>query len=65
MPTVEERLPLLIQKQLEAEIQKHPPLFPWETELADYEPIEPDFGHLKHIKSATVSTELTEPLERD
>jgi hypothetical protein len=45
MPIVEDRLPLLIQKRLEAEIQKHPPLFPWETEFDDYEPTEPEFGH--------------------
>jgi hypothetical protein len=50
MPIVEDRLPLLIQKRLEAEIQKHPPLFPWETEFDDYEPTEPEFGHPKLIE---------------
>jgi hypothetical protein len=50
MPIVEDRLPLLIQKQLEAEIQKHPPLFPWETEFDDYEPTEPESGHSKLIE---------------
>jgi hypothetical protein len=50
MPIVEDRLPLLIQKRLEAEIQKHPPLFPWETELDDYEPTESEFGHPKLIE---------------
>ncbi len=54
MPTVEDRLPLLIQKRLEAEIQKHPPLFPWETEFDDYEPTEPEFGHSKLIHPPTL-----------
>jgi hypothetical protein len=34
---VEDRLPLLIQKQLDAKIQRDPPLFPWEIEFDDYE----------------------------
>jgi hypothetical protein len=55
MPTVEDRLPLLIQKRLEAEVQKHPPLFPWETEFDDYEPTEPEFGHSKLINPPTLS----------
>jgi hypothetical protein len=54
MPIVEDRLPLLIQKRLEAEIQKRPPLFPWETELDDYEPSEPEFGNPKLIEPPTL-----------
>jgi hypothetical protein len=42
---VEDRLPLLIQKQLNAEIQERPPLFPWETEVDDYETTEAESGH--------------------
>ena len=57
MPNVEDRLPLLIQKRLEAEIQKHPPLFPWETEIDDYDTTEPELGNLKRIKSLTSSPE--------
>lgn len=45
MPNVEDRLPLLIQKQLDAKIQQHPPLFPWETEVEDYETIEAESGN--------------------
>jgi hypothetical protein len=59
MPTVEDRLPLLIQKRLEAEIQKHPPLFPWETEIDDYDTTEPESGNLKRIKSLTSASEVT------
>jgi hypothetical protein len=46
---VEDRLPLLIQKQLDAEIQQRPPLFPWETEVDDYETIEAESGNPKLI----------------
>jgi hypothetical protein len=44
---VEDRLPLLIQKQLQVAIQKQPPLFPWETEVDEYETTEPEFGNPK------------------
>lgn len=53
MPKVEARLPLLIQKRLEAEIQRHPPLFPWETELEEYETTESESGHSKPIDTST------------
>ncbi len=42
---MDDRLPLLIQKRLEAEIQQHPPLFPWETEIDDYDANEAESGH--------------------
>ncbi len=58
MPTVEDRLPLLIQKRLDAEIQKHPPLFPWETELDDYETTESESGHLKSISTPTADRDI-------
>lgn len=46
---MEDRLPLLIQKRLDAEIQQNPPLFPWETEVDEYEPTESESGNSKHI----------------
>lgn len=49
MATVEDRLPLLIQKQLNAEIEQHPPLFPWETEVDEYESSAAESGHPKLI----------------
>ena len=49
MPNVEDRLPLLIQKQLDAQIEQRPPLFPWETEVEDYETTEAESGHPKLI----------------
>ena len=53
MPSVEDRLPLLIQKQLDAEIEQRPPLFPWETEVDDYDATEVDSGHPKVINTST------------
>ena len=47
MPNVEDRLPLLIQKQLNAVIQRQPPLFPWETKIEDYETTEVESGNPK------------------
>ncbi|WP_309743159.1 hypothetical protein [Chamaesiphon sp. OTE_20_metabat_361] len=44
---MEDRLPLLIQKQLNAVIQKHPPLFPWETKIEEYETTEVESGNSK------------------
>jgi hypothetical protein len=57
VPNVEDRLPLLIQKQLQAEIQQHPPLFPWETETDEYETIETESGNPKLINIQTLSPE--------
>ena len=42
---MEDRLPILIQKQLDAEIHQRPLLFPWETEVDEYDTTDRDFGH--------------------
>lgn len=52
---MEDRLPLLIQKQLNAEIEQRPPLFPWETEVDEYAAIEAESGNPKHIRISTTS----------
>ncbi|MBE9041381.1 hypothetical protein IQ235_11370 [Oscillatoriales cyanobacterium LEGE 11467] len=36
IPTVQHRFEALIKRRLQTEIQKAPPLFPWETEVRDY-----------------------------
>lgn len=38
IPTVQNRFQALLKHRLQAEIERRPPLFPWETEIADYEP---------------------------
>jgi hypothetical protein len=54
---VEDQLPLLIQKQLNAEIEQRPPLFPWETEVDEYESSATESGHPKLISISTTSSE--------
>lgn len=38
MPTVQNRFQAILKRRLKSEIERHPPLFPWETDLSDYEP---------------------------
>jgi hypothetical protein len=56
---VEDRLPILIQKQLDAEIKQRPPLFPWETEVDDYESTEPESGHPRFTIVPCLPPEVT------
>jgi hypothetical protein len=37
MPTVQDRFETLLKRRIQFEIERHPPLFPWETEISDYE----------------------------
>ncbi|MEA5618874.1 PatU [Cronbergia sp. UHCC 0137] len=36
IPTVQERYQAVLKRQLQKQIQDHPPLFPWETQFIDY-----------------------------
>ncbi|MBK1986884.1 PatU [Sphaerospermopsis aphanizomenoides BCCUSP55] len=36
IPTVQERFQAVVKRRLQVEIQNHPPLFPWESQLIDY-----------------------------
>jgi hypothetical protein len=36
IPTVQERFQAVLKRRLQVEIQNHPPLFPWESQLIDY-----------------------------
>ncbi|MBF2074665.1 MAG: hypothetical protein IGS50_13005 [Synechococcales cyanobacterium C42_A2020_086] len=42
LPAVQDRFHALIKRRLRAEIERNPPLFPWETKLCDYESEVPD-----------------------
>ncbi|NEP09950.1 MAG: hypothetical protein F6K14_06955 [Symploca sp. SIO2C1] len=37
MPTVQDRFEALLKRRIQFEIERRPPLFPWETEISDYE----------------------------
>ncbi|MCC5617813.1 PatU [Nostoc sp. CHAB 5836] len=39
IPTVQDRFQAVLKRRLQIQVQDHPPLFPWETQLTDY----PDF----------------------
>ena len=43
IPAVQDRFQTLLKHRLQSEIQRNPPLFPWETEVHDYE-TEPAYG---------------------
>ena len=43
IPAVQDRFHTLLKYRLQSEIQRNPPLFPWETEIHDYE-TEPAYG---------------------
>lgn len=42
IPTVQDRFHALLKRRLQTEIQRHPPLFPWESEVYAYEPDQVD-----------------------
>lgn len=44
IPAVQDRFYSLLKNRLQAEIQRNPPLFPWETEIHDYETETPPFA---------------------
>ncbi|NEP59246.1 MAG: hypothetical protein F6K31_19890 [Symploca sp. SIO2G7] len=37
MPTVQDRFEALLKRRIQVEIERRPPLFPWEAEISDYE----------------------------
>ena len=36
IPAVQDRFQTLLKRRLQTEIERHPPLFPWETEICEY-----------------------------
>ncbi len=58
IPAVQDRFYALVKRRLETEIQHHPPLFPWENELLDYEPDYLDFPEEKKVPTFDWMTQL-------
>ncbi|MBD2184643.1 hypothetical protein H6S82_15450 [Planktothrix sp. FACHB-1355] len=59
IPVVRDRFQALLKRRLKKEIENNPPLFPWETEIGDYEPdrpakIELDSGSATHLWTAQI-----------
>jgi hypothetical protein len=44
LPAVQDRFHAIIKRRLRTEIERNPPLFPWETRLWDYESEQPDWA---------------------
>jgi hypothetical protein len=44
IPAVQDRFYALLKRRLQTEIQRNPPLFPWEKELSEYPPESADYG---------------------
>jgi hypothetical protein len=45
IPTVQERFQAVLKRRLKIQIQNHPPLFPWETQIQEY----PDYADNRSI----------------
>jgi hypothetical protein len=50
-PVIEERSQTILKSRLRTEIEHHPPLFPWETEIVEYEPETIDFTQAQVVPS--------------
>ncbi|MBW4581876.1 MAG: hypothetical protein KME42_20100 [Tildeniella nuda ZEHNDER 1965/U140] len=55
IPAVQDRFHTLLKHRLQSEMQRNPPLFPWETEVHDYE-AETAYGVIGSATTAPVST---------
>lgn len=67
IPAVQDRFHALIKRRLRAEIERNPPLFPWETRLLDYEAEQTDWAASPSFWSAQLQAlklpvALPEPL---
>ncbi len=68
IPTVQNRFHTLIKRRLQAEIQHHLPLFPWESEVSDYEadsqqtlaPSAPARPWLEHLRTLNFPVPMPE-----
>lgn len=52
IPAVQDRFHALLKRRLQIEIQRHPPLFPWETEITDYDTENATAGILHTVDAA-------------
>ena len=59
IPAVQDRFYALLKRRLQTEIQRNPPLFPWEKDLSEYPPESADYG-LSHpaIASSLLMAQL-------
>lgn len=58
IPAVQDRFYALVKRRLQTEIQHHPPLFPWETQILDYEPETLDFPVEEQVPALVWTAQL-------
>jgi hypothetical protein len=58
LPAVQDRFHTIIKRRLRAEIERKPPLFPWETSLWDYESEQPDWLTSEGLPTSLWSAQL-------
>ncbi|MBF2045916.1 MAG: hypothetical protein EDM05_60185 [Leptolyngbya sp. IPPAS B-1204] len=58
IPAVQDRFYAIIKRRLRAEIERNPPLFPWESRLWDYESEQPDLMGAEAMSTSFWATQL-------
>lgn len=58
LPAVQDRFYSIIKRRLRAEIERNPPLFPWETKLWDYETEQSDWATVEGLSSSLWTAQL-------
>jgi hypothetical protein len=58
IPAVQDRFYAIIKRRLRAEIDRNPPLFPWESRLWDYESEQPDLMGAEAVSTSFWTTQL-------
>jgi hypothetical protein len=54
IPAVQDRFYALLKRRLQTEIQRNPPLFPWEKEFSEYPPESADYGLAHPVLSSSL-----------
>ncbi|NET37717.1 MAG: hypothetical protein F6K19_37850, partial [Cyanothece sp. SIO1E1] len=58
IPTVQDRFYTILKRRLQAEIEDNPPLFPWETEVMDYQAANSSLSEPKLIPASIWNANL-------
>ncbi len=60
--TVQDRFHAILKRRLQAEIQRNPPLFPWETEVTDYDYEQAESSWMTQLRTMNLPLALPEPV---
>jgi hypothetical protein len=59
---VQDRFHAILKRRLQAEIQRNPPLFPWETEVTDYDYEQAESSWMTQLRTMNLPLALPEPV---